>query len=417
MPGKSVLIVEDEGIVLLNLKSILEYRGYSVADAVASGEDAVRSVERKRPDIVLMDIVLDGPIDGIEATKRILALCDVPVVYMTAYSGQDVLQRAKTTNPYGFLVKPIGENELVSSIEIALYKHEMKRRLRESTGKYRLIVENLNDVVFSTDENGVITFISRGVDEASGYEPAEIVGNAFGNFVHPADREKAAQVLLRLSSGEAVRSEYRLVHKNGSDLWIRTSSKPFFVNGRFAGVRGVLTDITRSKAVEAELEKKNEELEALNEELIATNEELEASNEAFETQNRELIEAQISVTSSQQRLEYALDAASDGLWDWDVKSGKVYYSARFYTMAGYDPDDFPALFESWRERVHPEDLPEALQRLVEHAAGKSAQYSMEFRFRKKDGCWIWILSRGKVVERDRAGAALRVVERIWTLRR
>lgn len=127
-----ILIVEDEGIVAMDLQFTLEKLGHKVVGVVASGEEAVRKVTEDQPNLVLMDIRLKGKIDGIEAASQIQSKFDVPVIYLTAHADKSTLARAKVTEPFGYILKPFEERELSINIEIALYKHQMEQQLRNS---------------------------------------------------------------------------------------------------------------------------------------------------------------------------------------------------------------------------------------------------------------------------------------------
>ncbi|MEJ2207696.1 MAG: response regulator, partial [Anaerolineae bacterium] len=127
-----ILIVEDEMIVAHNLKSRLEGLGYQVLPIARSGEEAVQRSLEARPDLVLMDIRVGGEIDGIEAAGQIRAHHSVPVIYLTGYADEATLARAKVTEPFGYVLKPFEMQELRSTIEMALYKYVLDRRLRES---------------------------------------------------------------------------------------------------------------------------------------------------------------------------------------------------------------------------------------------------------------------------------------------
>ncbi len=110
---------------------------------------------------------------------------------------------------------------------------------------------------------------------------------------------------------------------------------------------------------------------------------------------------------SEERLRLALDGTSDGIWDWDVRTGQTYFSPRYYTMLGYVPDEFPPSYESWLERLHPDDA-QAAEEAVRRSVEAHVPFVIEFRFKKKNGEWCWLLGRGKVVESDENGNAVRV---------
>jgi signal transduction histidine kinase len=126
-----ILIVEDERIVALDLQYQLRRLGYTVADVASSGEEAFRTAEATQPDVALMDIKLGGALDGVETAGELRAHFDIPVVYLTAYADETTLERAKSTGPFGYLLKPFEERELQIAIEMALYRHSMERKLRQ----------------------------------------------------------------------------------------------------------------------------------------------------------------------------------------------------------------------------------------------------------------------------------------------
>jgi CheY-like chemotaxis protein len=130
MAKTRIMVVEDEGIVALNIQGNLEALGYDVPVVVASGEEAIEEAKRTRPDLVLMDIMLEGEMDGVEAAQQIRTRFDIPVVYLTALADDKTLERVKMTAPYGYLLKPFDERELHAAIEVALQRHKAEIALR-----------------------------------------------------------------------------------------------------------------------------------------------------------------------------------------------------------------------------------------------------------------------------------------------
>lgn len=143
MASEKILVVEDEGIVLLHIKKTLERLGYIVSGIAATGEDAIMRALEDRPDLVLMDVVLRGAADGIDAAEKIRALFAIPIIYLTAHADETTLQRAKVTEPFGYIVKPFKERDLFISIEFALYK---SRAEAERTALTRQLQEALSNV-------------------------------------------------------------------------------------------------------------------------------------------------------------------------------------------------------------------------------------------------------------------------------
>jgi CheY-like chemotaxis protein len=124
--NEKILVVEDEGVVLLHIKRTLESLGYIVAGMATSGEDAIMKAMSDRPDLVLMDIILKGEVDGIDAAEKIRSLFHIPVIYLTAHADEATLQRAKITEPFGYIVKPFRDRDLHIAIQFALYKAKME---------------------------------------------------------------------------------------------------------------------------------------------------------------------------------------------------------------------------------------------------------------------------------------------------
>jgi len=127
MTGARILIVEDEKIVSEDIKDSLKNLGYDVAAVASSADEAMEKAAETRPDLVLIDIMLKGEMNGIGAAEQIRTRFDIPVVYLTAYADEKTLSRAKLTEPYGYILKPFEERELHTTIEIALYKHRMEK--------------------------------------------------------------------------------------------------------------------------------------------------------------------------------------------------------------------------------------------------------------------------------------------------
>ncbi len=165
-----ILIVEDERIIAEDLRRTLESLGYSVAGIASSGEEAIKKAAETRPDLVLMDIRLQGRMDGTEAASRVRDEFDIPVVYLTAYADEGTLQRARITEPYGYIIKPFQQRELCSSIEIALYKHEMERRLKESERWLSATLKCIGEAVIATDPSGSVRFMNPIAEALTGWK-------------------------------------------------------------------------------------------------------------------------------------------------------------------------------------------------------------------------------------------------------
>ncbi len=143
MEKARILIVEDERIIAQGVGETLRKLGYEVAGIASSGVEAIQKATDFYPDLVLMDIVLKGEMDGIEAAEQIRTRLDIPSIFMTAYDDETILKRAKVTEPYGYILKPFEERGLHANIQMALYKHQMEKKLRQAEQALRKANEEL----------------------------------------------------------------------------------------------------------------------------------------------------------------------------------------------------------------------------------------------------------------------------------
>lgn len=130
MAKSKIMIVEDEWITADDIRMSLQSLGYTVTSISSSGEEAIQKAGEERPDLVLMDIMLKGEMDGIEAARQIRSIYNIPIIYLTAYTDEKILERASITEPFGYIVKPFINEDLKIAIEIALYKHRVEKERR-----------------------------------------------------------------------------------------------------------------------------------------------------------------------------------------------------------------------------------------------------------------------------------------------
>jgi two-component system cell cycle sensor histidine kinase/response regulator CckA len=264
-----ILVVEDESIVAEDIKETLEAMGYGVSAIASSGEDAVNRAIENTPDLVLMDIRLKGPMDGIEAAGQIRVRLDAPVIYLTAHTDEATLSRAKVTQPQGYLLKPFAADELRSTIEMALYKHEMEQKLRESERRFATTLRSIGDAVISTDRQQKISFMNPVAEAITGWKQQDALGRDVADVfrIISEDSRKArenpvAQVLQReklvpLEDGTL------LIARDGGEKPIDDSAAPIKDDrGQLTGVVLVFRDITQHRNLEEHL-RATQKLEAI----------------------------------------------------------------------------------------------------------------------------------------------------------
>lgn len=253
-----IMLVEDEMIVAMDVRQRLESLGYEVVAHATSGEEAVQSARETCPNLILMDVKIRGPKDGIQVAAQIRESQDIPVIYVTAFADDSTLKRAQVTEAFGYLIKPFEDRELRSAIEIALYKHKMERKLRESEERYALAVRATNDGIWDWNLNsGKVYYSSRwkallGLSE----EKISYSLSDWLDRVHPEDIERLNLAMADHLQGviPSLECEYRMMHQDGGYRWMRcrgialfdTQNKPY----RIAGSQ---TDITIRKQIEEQL--------------------------------------------------------------------------------------------------------------------------------------------------------------------
>ncbi len=484
-----IMIVEDERIIAEDIKKTLLDMNYNVSSIANSGVDALKNIEQQKPDLILMDIIIKGEIDGIETARLIRKTYDIPVIFLTAHADRLTLEKVKQTEPFGYLIKPYGIKELQVVIETALYKHSMEKQLKESRTWFLTTLTSIGDGVIATDQYGKITFMNTVAEKLTGWLQSEAIGKLINQVFHIKSEltghtaNNPVDTVLKTAAIAELESQVVLIAKSGQIYPIDDSAAPIKDSqGNIIGVVLVFHDITERKKAENALRLAEKEktliLDSLTELVIYLDPQLNilwankrAANvlnlsgqalkkhfcylhwhesvdpcpqcpvvSALQTnqiQQQEIkspdgriwqikaypvrddygfisgvVEVTLEITEqkkAEERLNLALDVTSDAIWDWNYKTGSAYYSPRYYTMLGYEPNEFPSQYSSWLDLLHPEDKEESLKKIDEHIEGKRPQFEFEYRLKIKSGDWKWVLARGKVVERDETGNPLRLL--------
>jgi PAS domain S-box-containing protein len=249
MDKVKVLVVEDEWITAQDIKRSLEKLDYAVPATIVTGEEAIQKAIELQPDLVLMDIVLPGEIDGIEAAKQIHLCCNCPVVFLTAYSDAETLQRANATQPYGYLIKPFEDRELNSTIQIALSRHKATVELRSQLAA---IVESSEDAIIGKTLDGIIANWNAGAEKIFGYRAEEAIGRSITILLPPNCADEMPKILEKIGRGEKVEPyETVRMRKDGELIDISLSISPIKdATGKVIGASKIAHDITRRKRTE-----------------------------------------------------------------------------------------------------------------------------------------------------------------------
>ncbi|MBU7046575.1 MAG: PAS domain S-box protein [Theionarchaea archaeon] len=251
-----ILIVEDERIVAEDIKERLKNLGYT-SSVAPSGEKALQETGKTSPDLVLMDIVLGGTIDGIEAAQ-ILHSLDIPVIFLTAHADEKTLEQAKLTEPYGYLVKPFEDRELHATIEMALYKHKMEKRIKESRQQLITTLKSMGDAVIVTNEEGVITFMNPVAEALTGRVQEEAQGTPLEQvFTILAETGEKDCIPIKAILDEGATqplARHILLTRDGRRISIDYGAAPIKDESGIIGIVVAFRDITEHKRTEEALE-------------------------------------------------------------------------------------------------------------------------------------------------------------------
>ena len=286
-----ILIVDDELVIALGFKKVLKSYGYDIVDVASTGEEALQKVNDLNPDLVLMDIVLDGEMDGVEAATKIYENYNIPVVYITAYPNEDEINRVKVTEPYGYMVKPVDVTELKNNIEMALHKHQIEGKLKESEENFRALAENAYDGILIIDNQGKNLFANQRAAEITGYNNQELLNTNINDLT--LNNKKMNLINGGLGTENSPYETY-IINKDNLEVPIEiTGSKTTWQeqNAEILIIRDI-SDRKKTEKYMQELLKQEkvftDELKVVNAYLTKTKYELEKTIKKLKFSNREL---------------------------------------------------------------------------------------------------------------------------------
>ncbi|WP_309229734.1 hybrid sensor histidine kinase/response regulator [Oscillatoria sp. FACHB-1407] len=274
-----ILIVEDEVIVAKIIANQLKQLGYTVTDTVSSGAVAIAKAIETSPDLILMDIVLKGDIDGITTATRIREQIDIPIIYLTAYADDQTLQRAKMSQPFGYIIKPFTANDLRVAIEIGLFKHHINQELQENRDQLATLLQSMSDAVIATDAQGCVTFMNPAAETLTEWQQEEALGREVSeilqlvNEVTDIPAENPVSKVLQNHQVVYLDDFTSLIARGGRRIPVGDSASPLRRHsGEVSGVVVVFWDMSdrRQSELLTQALQKEQELNRLKSQFVST---------------------------------------------------------------------------------------------------------------------------------------------------
>jgi PAS domain S-box-containing protein len=378
-----ILIVEDDRIVARDIAQQLTRSGYLVVGSTVSGEETLALLahlqDALKPELVLMDVRLEGKLDGIDTARRVRESCDIPVVFLTAYADDETVRRATMAEPFGYVLKPFDDVQLRTVVEMALYKHGTERRLRESEERCAVTLSSIGDGVITTDSEGLVTFVNRAGEALLGRRRDQTAGRPLDDIFRLLDEATRAVIadpittVLRDDSACGFPTRAILVTPAGAEIPVESTGKPMTDDrGNTIGVVIVFRDVSQKRRAE---------------------------------------EAEI-LRETNARLEMAMYGSNVGVWEiempeGDYKRGFARYS-NIYEWLGFDTPQARLDYDAYMSVLHPDHRASTDIAIASFLASGQGIFEIENRLRHRDGSDRWVLVRG-TARRDTTGKPVRFV--------
>lgn len=361
-----ILIVDDEANVAGIMKEILLDCGYAVPEICRSGEDAVKRAGEIRPDVILMDILLGGDLDGVAAAQQIRSLYNIPVIYVTAYSDLSTLQRVGISRPYGFLCKPVKEPELRAAIEIALHRHRSETAPAQEISWTLDALKSMADPVVVTDDKGHVVFLNVPAEKLTGWNAGEACGTALTEIFQV--KKEVAGALTDSSVTAAFRDQALLVRKDGTMRPIDYSVGMMRdATGHANGFVVTFRDISERMRVEE------------------------------------------SLRESRRKYKELVNSIEGIVWEADGETHQFsFVSKQAQRMFGYPTTRWLNEPGFWEEHIDPQDREWAVS-YSRRSTGRKKDFMLEYRMIDNKGFAVWVRDIVNVVSEEGTSPRLRGV--------
>ncbi len=384
----SVLYVDDEPDLLDLGKIFLERTGDFRVTIATGVKEALSAMEGSEFETIISDYQMPG-MDGIGFLKHLRSHGNkTPFILFTGRGREEVAIEA-LNNGADFYLQKGGDPraqfaELANKVRYAASHRRAEKQILDLQQRESEIINFLPDATFAIDTSHVVIAWNRAMERLSGISASEIIGKGDYAYAIPFYQKKRPMLIDFVLDNDPemmekypslIRQNHTLtaeitrpwVH-NGKELYFWITACPLYdMKGNVIGAIESLRDITPLKEAHALLE------------------------------------------DTESRYRITLDASNEGIWDWNIKTGDAFFSPHWYTMLGYEPDEYPSTYKTWEILLHPDDIEITKNRIQEHISNKQEGYTIEFRMRTKQGGWKWIQARGRVIEWDEDGSPVRMV--------
>lgn len=339
MIENKILIVEDEFIEAMSFEQSLKSFGYDVVGIVTTGEDALKKVAEHNPDLILMDIVLKGEMDGIETAAKIKEDFDIPVIYLTAHPEDSMIQRAKLTSPYGYIIKPVIKIILKNTIEMALYKNKMEKKLREHEERLRVVFDSIEDLIFIKDKNLRYLEVNPAFEQFFRIKPEQIIGKTDAELFDLEDDEHNVIIDDRVLKNETITEKTSLIGPSNAIFEV-IKSPMFNKKGEIIGLCGIARDITK------------------------------------------LIHAEQALIISEDIFRAIAENSNNGILIADDRGNHIYVNIRAVEITGYSMEEL--LNSSIDDLTHSDEISKLIERYKAKVRGKSVPPTYKTHIVRKD---------------------------------
>jgi len=385
-----VMLVENEIVSAKSLEKMLLKLGYDIVSVVKSGEDVLEYVNNIHPDIILMDIELEGKIDGIEATAQVQAEVDIPVIYITSFDDELTLQRALITSPYNYLSKPVSDKMLGNAIEIAIHRHKIEKSFKERDKWLEIISNIIDEAILITDKNGVIIYMNPKAEELTGWDNEEALGNVYSDILDiktdytDKPGENLLDSVLQYNFSVNLPEKSYLISRAGNQLFI--SGKAFPVKDDGGATNGVAFMVKEIKDKIIDIRDKKGDLEKKF---------IERTVELMEEKiERERVEE--SLHTSEEKYKKIVETTLEGIWLADNSHKTTFVNNKIADLLGFSTEELLKTSLSDHLEI---SYRNSFLKDFENKSNISGRIS-EFLFNRKNGSDLWALVSTNILYDD-----------------